>query len=75
MDENINVQTTETKATETQDKATAATPLAEEKPTTSSARATEDQLQTLMVENAKLKRAMERANSEAADYKIGRAHV
>lgn len=29
----------------------------------------EDQLQKLMVENAKMKRAMERANSEAADYK------
>jgi hypothetical protein len=51
-----------------------ATPKAEpstktdEKPTTHSANV-EEQLQALMVENAKMRRAMERANSEAADYK------
>lgn len=65
MDENTNIQTNEstnettkveTKTTESKD---------EQSPATSS----EDQMQKLMVENAKLKRAMERANSEAADYK------
>lgn len=66
MDEMTNTQsqlsaekaeTTETKVTE---------PKVEDKPTTKS---TEEQLQQILVENAKLKRAMERANSEAADYK------
>lgn len=67
MDENTNVTSTEA----TNDVAQA-TPKAEqvskaeEKPTTVSA---EDQLQQLMVENAKLKRAMDKASSEAADYK------
>ena len=42
------------------------TPKTEDKPTTSSI---EDQIQQLMVENAKLKRAMDKASSEAADYK------
>ena len=69
MDENTNVTTNET----TNDVAQT-TPKAEtsakvdDKPTTHSANA-EEQLQQMMIENAKLKRAMERANSEAADYK------
>ena len=41
-------------------------PKAEEKPTTQSV---EEQLQALMVENAKMKRAFDKASSEAADYK------
>lgn len=72
MDENTNVQTTatETNVTEATKPETKATSVLKEddKPTTSNL-STEDQLQKLMVENAKMKRAMERANSEAADYK------
>lgn len=68
MDENTNV-TTETTNDEAQVKSKAEpTTKADEKPTTHSANV-EEQLQALMVENAKMKRAMERANSEAADYK------
>jgi hypothetical protein len=43
------------------------TPKADDKPTKSVS--IEEQLQQLLVENAKLKRASEKANSEAADYK------
>lgn len=68
MDENTNV-TTETTNDEAQVKSKVEpTTKADEKPTTRSANV-EEQLQALMVENAKMKRAMERANSEAADYK------
>lgn len=54
----VNETKTETKVTEPKNDA--------EKPTPQSY---EDQIQKLLVENAKLKRASERANSEAADYK------
>lgn len=65
MDENINIQTPETsEATSVEPKAKPETK--DEKPTPSNA---EEQLQALMIENAKLKRAMDRASSEAADYK------
>ena len=61
MDENTNV-TIDNAQADTSAKAD------DKKPTTHSA-SVEEQLQALMVENAKMKRAMERANSEAADYK------
>ena len=67
MDENTNVTTNEATNDVVQ-----ATPKAEtsskadEKPTTQSV---EEQLQALMVENAKMKRAFDKASSEAADYK------
>lgn len=65
MDETTNIQATETaEATQPETKVTASK--TDDKPTTKSV---EEQLQQLMVENAKMKRAMERANSEAADYK------
>ena len=69
MDEtNVNVTTTESTAdvaqtTTTKDKTVSK---AEEKPTTKSA---EEQLQALMIENAKLKRSFDKAASEASDYK------
>lgn len=63
MEENTNITSTEeTQATEPEVKATTST---EEQPTTS----VEEQLQKLMVENAKMKRAFDKASSEAADYK------
>lgn len=65
MDENTNVTSTEeTKSTPTEAKATTQ-PKADEQPTPSA----EEQMQQLMLENAKLKRAMDKASSEAADYK------
>ena len=69
MDENTNATANETTndAAQTTTKAETTTK-ADDKPTTHSA-SVEEQLQALMVENAKMKRAMERANSEAADYK------
>ena len=70
MDENTTIQTTTADATITEgpvktsvDITTAAK--TDDKPTPSA----EEQLQQLMVENAKLKRAMDKASSEAADYK------
>lgn len=67
MDENTNVTTNEaTNDVAQQTNTKAETSKVDEKPTTQSI---EDQLQALMIENAKMKRAMERANSEAADYK------
>ena len=69
MDENTNA--TVSNAT-SEAPATKAEPTAkvEEKPTTPLTNAEEEaRVQSLLVENAKLKRAMERANSEAADYK------
>ena len=66
MDENLNatnVVETQTQTTEQEDTAQSKT---EEKPTTLSA---EEQLQKLMVENAKLKRAFDKTASEAADFK------
>ena len=68
MDEtNVNVtpETNEVNETKTETKV-AESKNESEKPTTQSY---EDQIQKLLVENAKLKRASERANSEAADYK------
>ena len=65
MDENTNIQTPETnEASKPEVKATV-TPKAEEQPTNS----VEEQLQKLMLENAKMKRAFDKAASEAADYK------
>lgn len=68
MDENISNATPETNnVAETKPETKVAEPKNDtEKPTPQSY---EEQLQKLMVENAKMKRAMERANSEAADYK------
>ena len=69
MDENTNA--TVSNAT-SEAPATKAEPTAkvEEKPTTPLTNAEEEaRIQSLLVENAKLKRAMERANSEAADFK------
>ena len=69
MDENTNAT-----ATEATNDVAQATPKAEtsakadDKPTTHSA-SVEEQLQALMVENAKMKRAFDKASSEAADYK------
>ena len=62
------VQTSETnnEASKPEAKETS-TPKADDKPTKSVS--IEEQLQQLLVENAKLKRASEKANSEAADYK------
>lgn len=69
MDENVKVTTNETTNETTVAKAEPTTKV-EDKPTTSPTSAEEEaRVQSLLVENAKLKRAMERANSEAADYK------
>ena len=67
MDENINTASATDEATVTVDttESTKATVKTDEQPTPSA----EDQLQKLLVENAKLKRAMDKASSEAADYK------
>ena len=69
MDENTNATANETtnEVAQTTTKVEKTTK-SDDKPTTHSA-SVEEQLQALMVENAKMKRAMERANSEAADYK------
>lgn len=64
MDETTNIQTTETNDTAVETRATE--PKADDKPTTIS---TEEQLQKLMVENAKLKRAFDKTASEAAEFK------
>lgn len=66
MEENTNATVTEA----TNDVQTKAEPTAkvDEKPTTHSTSA-EEQLQQIMVENAKLKRAFDKAASEASDYK------
>ena len=66
MDENTNIPSQETNNDAVKPEAKMSTPQTEDKPTTSSI---EDQIQQLMVENAKLKRAMDKASSEAADYK------
>ena len=68
MDENTStVQTSEAinEASKPETK-TNTSPKADENPTTKSA---EEQLQALMIENAKLKRAVDKSSSEAADYK------
>lgn len=66
MDENTNVTSNEeTKVTPQTEAKASSQPKADEKPTPSA----EEQMQQLMVENAKLKRAMDKASSEAADYK------
>lgn len=69
MDENVNAttETTVNEAAKPETKVTSASKT-DETPTPSDISA-EEQLQKLMIENAKMKRAMERANSEAADYK------
>lgn len=66
MDENTNIQTNEVTndAPKTEAKADA-TSKVDAKPTPS----IEEQMQQLMVENAKLKRAVDKSSSEAADYK------
>lgn len=65
MDENTNIQSQETNdAIQPETKVTE--PKAETQTTTKSV---EEQLQALMVENAKMKRAFDKASSEAADYK------
>lgn len=67
MDENTNIQTPEVTNEDSKPEVKVSAPKAEEKPTTSASN--EDQIQKLMVENAKLKRAMDKAASEAADFK------
>jgi len=67
MDENTNIQTTETNDAVQPETKVTSTPKADDKPTKSFS--VEEQLQQLMVENAKIKRAMDKAASEAADYK------
>jgi hypothetical protein len=66
MDENTNIQTNEVTndAPKTEAKVDA-TSKVDAKPTPS----IEEQMQQLMVENAKLKRAVDKSSSEAADYK------
>lgn len=66
MDENTNIQATETNEATQPETKVDATPKKEEKPTTLSQ---EEQIQQLLVENAKLKRAVDKSSSEAADYK------
>lgn len=67
MSENTNATSTEA-TVETPDTTVqkASQPKTDDKPTTTSV---EEQMQQLMVENAKLKRAMDKASSEAADFK------
>ena len=67
MDENTNITQANTESANDLVETTASTaaPKADDKPTPSA----EEQLQMLMVENAKLKRAMDKASSEAADFK------
>ena len=64
MDETTNIQATETNDIAVETRATE--PQADDKPTTIS---TEEQVQKLMVENAKLKRAFDKTASEAAEFK------
>lgn len=64
MDENTNVTSTEATNDVVQAESTSTV---EEKPTTPTN--IEDQIQQLMIENAKLKRAKDKATSEAADFK------
>ena len=66
MDENTNVTTNEATNDVAQATPKAETSKVDEKPTTQTI---EEQLQALMVENAKMKRAFDKASSEAADYK------
>lgn len=65
MDENTNIQSQETNDA-TQPEKNVTETKAEVQTTTKSV---EEQLQALMVENAKMKRAFDKASSEAADYK------
>lgn len=68
MDENTNIQTNEVTNDVPKTEATAdATSKVDAKPTPSMS--IEEQMQQLMVENAKLKRAVDKSSSEAADYK------
>jgi hypothetical protein len=66
MDENTNVTTNETTNDVVQPAPKAETSKADDKPTTQSA---EDTIQQQMVEIAKLKRALDKASSDVADYK------
>jgi hypothetical protein len=66
MDENANVTTNETTNDVVQPAPKAETSKADDKPTTQSA---EDTIQQQMVEIAKLKRALDKASSDVADYK------
>ena len=66
MDENTNVTTNEATNDVAQATPKAESSKVDEKPTTQTI---EEQLQALMVENAKMKRAFDKASSEAADYK------
>lgn len=61
MDENTNIQASND-AVQTE---ASGTPNTDDKPTPS----VEEQLQQLMIENAKLKRSVDKASSEAADFK------
>lgn len=67
MDENLN-PTAETNSTEQAPKPETNVQKPDAKPTPSEL-STEEQLQKLLVENAKLKRSFDKASSEAADYK------
>ena len=70
MEENLSTTTNET-INDTESKAVTksdSTTKVDSKPTTESI-SVEEQLQSLMVENAKLKRAFDKSASEAADYK------
>ena len=68
MDENTNIQTNEVTNDVPKTEAKAdATSKVDAKPTPSMS--IEEQMQQLMVENAKLKRAVDKSSSEAADYK------
>ena len=70
MDE-MNVQTTETNVndvTKPETKTTTSAVMDDDKPTPSTM-SQEDQIQKLLVENAKLKRSFDKAASEASDYK------
>ena len=66
MDENTNIQNQESAENAEKPETKGVETKADEKPTTKSV---EEQLQQLMVENAKMKRAFDKASSEAADYK------
>ena len=70
MDENTNVTSTEATNDVVQTTVTKAEPSvkADDKPTTSQLSA-EEQIQQLLVENAKLKRSFDKTSSDLADYK------
>lgn len=65
MDENTNIQSQETNDATQPEKNVTET----KTETQTTTKSVEEQLQALMVENAKMKRAFDKASSEAADYK------